>query len=315
MTFFEIAKQRFFASLRLCVRLIHFLNQQRLRSSSHRFRRYSGVQTLSRLCRDSFTVAPAVNVYKEFVALEKEMIGSLDASNFWKLHLRNYTYKPLKPLTNSVAQVEAVAEEYNFNSEIIADLRELCRNLKVSPKALFLSTYLDLIDTVMKENTVSVGIISNGRTERLSDPLGALGLFWNIVPFCQQIIEDKGEQIKNVQQSLVDIEPYTMYPLLQILSDQQTTELFFATFNFVHFHNTKNISEHTGLKFYQRRIHDKFNFPLNYAVSMEPLSGNISIRVEYDRMYFSCQDIRSMLGNYVEILKHIVNEFQRCLRW
>jgi hypothetical protein len=33
----------------------------------------------------------------------------------------------------------------------------------------------------MKENQVSVGVISNGRIERLSDPLGALGLFWNII--------------------------------------------------------------------------------------------------------------------------------------
>ncbi len=255
---------------------------------------------------EKITVVPAAKVHKEFVALEKEIIGSLDASNFWKLHLKNYTYKPLKPLTTSVDRVEAVAEEYNFGSEIIANLRECCRKLKVSPKAIFLSTYLDLIGTVMKENTVSVGVLSNGRTERLSDPFGALGLFWNIIPFCQLITEDKGVQLKNVQQSLIDIEPYVMYPLLQILSDQKKTELFFATFNFVHFHNAKNIFEQTGLKVNARRSHDKFNFPLNYAVSMESLSEKVSIRVEYDPMYFSYKHIRSMLQNYIYILKHTV---------
>jgi len=275
---------------------------------------WSSIEFFNQLCElysalkkgEEITVVPAANVHKEFVALEKEIIGSLDASNFWKLHLRNYTYKPLKPLTTSVDQVEAVAEEYNFGSEIIANLRECCRKLKVSPKAIFLSTYLDLIGSVMKENTVSVGVLSNGRTERLSDPFGALGLFWNIVPFCQLITEDKSVQIKNVQQSLIDIEPYVMYPLLQILSDQKKTELFFATFNFVHFHNAKNIFEQTGLKVNARRSHDKFNFPLNYAVSMESLSKKVSIRVEYDQMYFSCTHIRSMLQNYIEILKHTV---------
>jgi non-ribosomal peptide synthase protein (TIGR01720 family) len=256
---------------------------------------------------EEITVSIAANIYREFVALEKEIIGSQDASNFWKLHLRDYTYRPLQPLTTSVTQVESVAEEYNFGSEIIADLRECCRKLKVSPKAIFLSTYLDLIGTLVKENKVSVGVVSNGRIERLSDPFGALGLFWNIVPFCQTITEDKGVQIKNVQQSLIDIEPYVRYPLLQTLSDQKTTELFFATFNFVHFHNAKDVSEHNGLKVNRRRFHDKFNFPLNYGVSMESLSGNVSIRVEYDPMYFSCQDIRSMLQNYIEILKHTVH--------
>jgi amino acid adenylation domain-containing protein/non-ribosomal peptide synthase protein (TIGR01720 family) len=252
---------------------------------------------------EEITVVPAANVYQEFVALEKEILGSLSASNFWKLHLKDHLYKPLKPLTTSVEQVEAVTEEYKFDSEVIADLRELCQKLRVSPKALFLSTYLDLIGTVMKSNRVCVGIISNGRTERLSDPFGALGLFWNMVPFSQSISSDKGVQIKNVQQSLIDIDPYVRYPLLEILSDQQKPELFFATFNFVNFHNAKNLKADTGLKVNARRSHDKFNFPLNYAVSMSPVEGNVSLSVEYDKMYFSRQEIRSMLQNYIKMVK------------
>ena len=99
--------------------------------------------------------------------------------------------------------------------------RSLELNPYVSPKAVFLSTYLDLIGTVIRSNRVCVGVVSNGRAEKLSDPFGALGLFWNMVPFCQSIRSDKGVQIKNVQQSQIDIEPYVRYPLLEILSDQQ----------------------------------------------------------------------------------------------
>ncbi len=253
---------------------------------------------------EEITVVPSTNVYKEFVALEKEIIGSQDAADFWRLHLNNYIYKPLKPRKASVNEGEAVTQECLLNSEIIVDLQNLCRKLRVSLKAIFLSTYLDLIGTLMKTTTVGVGIVSNGRTERLSDPFGALGLFWNMVPFCQSISSDKGVQIKNVQQSLIDIEPYVRYPLLEILSDQQKPDLFFATFNFVHFHNAKNIKADTGLKVNGIRSHDKFNFPLNYAVSISPVEGNVSLSVEYDRMYFSCQEIRLMIQNYIEILKH-----------
>jgi amino acid adenylation domain-containing protein/non-ribosomal peptide synthase protein (TIGR01720 family) len=256
---------------------------------------------------EEITVVPAANVYREFVALEKEIIGSLSASSFWKLHLKDHTYKPLKPLTTSVEQVEAVTEEYNFDPEVIADLRELCRKLRVSPKALFLSTYLDLISTVMKSNRVCVGVVSNGRTERLSDPFGALGLFWNLVPFCQSLTDDKGVQIKNVQQSLIDIEPYVRYPLLEILADQQKPELFFAMFYFVNFHNAKNLKADTGLKVNLRRFYDKPNFPFKYSVSMSPVEENVSIYVEYDKTYFSRQEIRSMIQNYVEILKLTVH--------
>jgi hypothetical protein len=277
---------------------------------------WSNVEFLNQLCQfylalkkgEKITVVPAANVYQEFVALEKEIIGSLDAANFWKLHLKDHTYKPLKPLNTSVEQVEAVTEEYNFDSEILTDVRQLCGKLGVSPKALFLSTYLDLISTVIRGNRVCVGVVSNGRTERLSDPFGAFGLFWNIVPLCQPTIEDKGVQINKVQQSLIDIEPYVRYPLLKILSDQQLNpgagaELFFATFNFIHFRNAKNIFEQTSLNVNTKRLHDKFHFPLNYAVSIESLSGNVSIRVEYDSMYFSRKDICSMLQNYIEMVR------------
>jgi non-ribosomal peptide synthase protein (TIGR01720 family) len=255
---------------------------------------------------EEITVVPSANVYKEFVALEKEIIGSQDAVNFWRLHLSHHIYKPLKPCKTSVNEGEAITEECLLNSEIIYDIQKLCRKLRVSPKAIFLSTYLDLIGTLMKETTLCVGIVSNGRTEKLSDPFGALGLFWNMVPFCQSISSDKGVQIKNVQQSLIDMEPYLRYPLLQILADQQKTELFFATFNFVHFHNAKNSLAHTGLKVHGRRFHDKFNFPLNYAVSMSPFQGNATLSVEYDKTYFSRQQICSMIQNYIEMLNYTI---------
>jgi hypothetical protein len=63
------------------------------------------------------------------------------------------------------------------------------------------------------------------------------------------------------------------------------------------------VDKHTDLKIQKKMIHDKFNFPLNFAISMESLSGNVSIHVEYDRIYFSGKDIQSMLQNYVRTLK------------
>ncbi|MBW4613204.1 MAG: amino acid adenylation domain-containing protein [Desmonostoc vinosum HA7617-LM4] len=256
---------------------------------------------------EEITIATSDIVYKEFVALEKEIIESKNAVNFWKHQLKNHIYRPLNPLTTPVEEIEAVTEKYDFSSEIVANLRQLCGRLRVSPKAIFLSTYLDIIKTEIQENTVTVGIVSNGRTERLSEPFRTLGLFWNMVPFSQPTIEDKSLQIKNVHQSLINMEPYVRYPLLQILSDQEKTELFFATFNFVQFRNSKNILAHAGLNVNGIKSHDQFNFPLNYTVSMDFSVGNISIAVKYDKMYFSYKDICSMLNKYIELLKHTLH--------
>ena len=71
----------------------------------------------------------------------------------------------------------------------------------------------------------------------------------------------------------------------------------------MHFHNAKSLKADTGLKVHKRRFHDKFNFPLNYAVSMSPFQGNVTLQVEYDKTYFSRQEIRSMLQNYIEMVR------------
>jgi hypothetical protein len=46
---------------------------------------------------------------------------------------------PGNPVKSAADSQKAIEE--NFNAEIILDLRECCRKLKVSPKAIFLSTY------------------------------------------------------------------------------------------------------------------------------------------------------------------------------
>jgi hypothetical protein len=261
---------------------------------------------------EKITIATPVNhVYKEFVALEKEIINSQPASEFWKNYLSKYAYKPIEkikifPDNSGDESEEVIAEEYTLDSEITSKLQKIYRELKVSPKAVFLSAYLDLISLETKKNTAAVGIITNGRTERLSDPFKTLGLFWNLAPFYQSLIADKSLQTQKVQQNLIDIEPYVRYPLSQILADRKETELFFATFNFLHFHNAKDHFAGKNLQLKGKRFHDKFNFPLNYAVSIDPLQGDVILRVEYDKLYFTHQHIRSMMKSYIDILRQAV---------
>src|SRR5439155_26204471 len=68
--------------------------------------------------------------------------------------------------------------------ELLASLDDLARTLKVSTKAVFLAAYVDLVARETGASPVTVGVVSNGRSARLSNPLQAIGLFWNIVPFC-----------------------------------------------------------------------------------------------------------------------------------
>jgi len=247
--------------------------------------------------------APVVNTYKEFVALEREIISSADAQNFWNQHLQDHRPTRLHRLAGNTESSNETSYLHPLNAEVAGRLHRSSRDWGVSLKAILLSSYLDLMSLETSAETVTVGVVSNGRSERLSNPLKALGLYWNIVPFCARIESgDKSIQVRKVQDALIDIEPYATYPLAQILADRQTNELFFSTFNYLHFHNMKEMPTQRSLKVIGFKSHDKFHFPLNYVLSVDPFNGSIAFRVEYDRSYFSHESICSMTGNYIDLL-------------
>ncbi|MFM6401806.1 MAG: hypothetical protein ACKPFF_34440, partial [Planktothrix sp.] len=101
--------------------------------------------------------------------------------------------------------------------------------------------------------------------------------------------------------------PYVNYPLQQILLEQQKTELFFATFNFLHFHNAKISGDSSSWKITERRYHDKFHFPLNYVVSIDPLEETLTVRLESDQMYFTPDQNRLLIKKYINILKEVID--------
>ena len=239
------------------------------------------------------------NVYKEFVALEQEILASDEAAAFWDRHLEGHC--PF--LLESVAERSAGAFAEMLSPALTSRVHQWQQELQVSLKAIFLSAYLDLISSWSNREQVTAGVVSNGRSERLSDPMAATGLFWNIVPFCYSVTGEPVSRIRAVQKSLIDMDPYVTFPLKEILSRQKIEDLFFATFNFAQFHNVHQMSREGDLELLESRAHDKFHFPLNFAVEVNPFDKSLYLQVEYDSRYFDMSSIRSMAKNYITILE------------
>jgi amino acid adenylation domain-containing protein/FkbM family methyltransferase len=248
----------------------------------------------------------APNTYKEFVALEREIIASDEASAFWREHLKRRRHEPPRERVSPPAIAAATNYLADVPAGLALGLRELGRELKVSLKAILLSSYLELLGTVTDARPVTVGVVSNGRVQRLSDPLRAVGLFWNIVPFCCDAGgSDPRAHARLVQQLLIDVEPFARYPLMRIMEDQAAPDLFWATFNFLHFHDTREAVSGGELRLFGQRYHDKFHFPLNYVLSSDAAGEALKIRVEYDQLYFDGETIRSLTDAYLGLLARV----------
>jgi hypothetical protein len=87
------------------------------------------------------------------------------------------------------------------------------------------------------------------------------------------------------------------------LEQREEAELFFATFNFLHFHNLKTITQAADVRILQSRGHDRFHFPLNMTISVNPFDSQVTMRLEYDSRYFSRDSITAMVSRYTALLK------------
>jgi hypothetical protein len=170
-------------------------------------------------------------------------------------------------------------------------------------KAVLLNAYLELIAWKSAAAAPTVGVVSNGRSTRLSDPLNALGLFWVLLPVgMQEERADLGVSLRGIQEQLVAIEAHALYPLQKIEERFGPGELFFATFNFVNFHNAAQARGAAAAVLRAEAGHDKFHYPLNYLFSMGGSDGTIAVHVEYDNNYFSDSAIAGMNAELENIL-------------
>jgi len=247
---------------------------------------------------------PVDRVYKEFVALEKETMAWTEARTFWRNFLRPARYQPLKQRPLKAVTASPGPQMWPLDKRLAGALTFLARQAKVPLRTIFLSAYLELIAEESGQPVVTVGLVANGRSERLSNPLEALGLFWYMIPFCHRTDpEEKMLQIERIQKKLVELEPYLQYPLTKILNDRGRPDLFFATLNFAHFHNTQNLGAGGDLQILNRKEYDKFHYPLNYAIGVDARQGQITLTVSYDNRYFGARTIAALGARYLAILQ------------
>jgi amino acid adenylation domain-containing protein len=245
------------------------------------------------------------NVLKEFVAIEYETRASRETAMFWANQVINTTAVPTTGATygndDDVREVSVTVDWH-----VLDQLRSLSKRLKTSLKATLLSAYLEMVKSVSRVDNPTVGVIANGRNSRLSDPLHALGLFWNMVPVCLSArITDHRGRIQSLQQLLSDIEPNAIYSLRAIEQSRGTDDLFFATFNFTDFHNAVDWNRSGHPRVLSASAIDRFHWPLNLHASIASSSVGkqvLTLHFDYHPRYFTRQRVEELANELVHTL-------------
>ncbi|MBL4647968.1 MAG: amino acid adenylation domain-containing protein, partial [Gammaproteobacteria bacterium] len=257
---------------------------------------------------------PSANTYKIFVQQEQKVLDDKKIKHYWQRSLSAVNPVLLTLRTDRTDSSENRNElPVNIELVLVERLLILGKQRNVSIKSILLSAFSLAISQFIGRQDSIVGVITNGRTDSLPNSLTAIGMFWNIIPFHMQFnmntLETADMQITHRRLIEVD-ESYGRYPLPQLLNDINQQELFFATFNYIHFHHMREIPQEIvdNEMMVEPVFFDRYHYPLNLTVSRDANNDSMRFYTNFDERFISSSDARSIINNYLSILKMVVDE-------
>ncbi|AJK48485.1 putative non-ribosomal peptide synthase [Burkholderia plantarii] len=197
------------------------------------------------LARGEIAPEPPDTSYREVVALEREQLDSAELVAFWRARCAGWalddeagdedhpglsgTAAPARPEAAPGAMRQRMIA---LDAAVLQALRQRAAALGVSLKSLFVAAFHRALCEWRPQRRPVIGIVSNGRSARMSNPLGMVGLCWNLVPF------HRAEARLGAQAAfdeLAAIESHAGLPLPAIARLAGRPELLDACLNFTDF--------------------------------------------------------------------------------
>jgi hypothetical protein len=250
----------------------------------------------------------ALDVHRELVALERAALASPETAAFWSRALQSQRAPRVGPLFGNKRPAERARLVQAMGAKVGSRLMEVARQDGVSERALFLSAFLQASQQIFGSEESTVGVVTSGRSEQLSDPLGSIGLFWNILPFHLGPGPSPLTRMGEVQEALTRMVPHAHYPLAQMIADQGGAAPFFACFNFIHFHHARGFSQSSGLQVLGVEGYDRFHYPLQCTVALDADSLAVRIATEFDPTLLEAQQIDGLHERLAAALQQLARQ-------
>lgn len=246
--------------------------------------------------------------FREFVRLEKEAVNSEKQISFWQEFLADSTVNRIPRLPSFLENTSARRGKITpikVSDEISEKLKETSAALGVQVKNILLAAHLRVLALMSGQTDVVSGLIANGRPEETGSE-NVLGLFLNTLPFRQKLENGESwhELIKNTFAIESEMLPFRRFPLaeLQRLTGEQ---IFEAAFNFVSFHVYESIYRNNAAQVLSEQSFQETNFVFLATASVNPQTGKINFRLEYDSAQFTELQIENICGYYTKALNFI----------
>lgn len=234
---------------------------------------------------------PAQDPYDNYIALQGRCLDDPRAIAYWDTYsLVDECFIATQRTSGSRYETVRItlSEE---NSEVIA---QLSRASCIQEKSLYLALVIESIANVFDLNSVTLGMVVNGRPPELPQALHASGLYWNIQPFSWTKASTASQSFVDVHARLLDQTRYALYPLSAIIADPDREFRF--TFNFTSFPAFSPASSDLTEDW---RGQDVFHYPFNIGLHLDADEGGGELVVSVDSSLYS----REQATRFIDTLR------------
>ncbi|WP_304511257.1 non-ribosomal peptide synthase/polyketide synthase [Desulfopila sp. IMCC35008] len=250
-------------------------------------------------------------LFRDFIAAEQQATVDTASARFWRKTLADMSFVGLPrwpgfPLQDEgEVRVERLGiEPVDISAVVSEQLRSLARQEGLPLKSLLLAAHIRVMGFLCNQEDVVTGLVQNGRlAEEEGDRV--LGLFLNTLPFRVHLTSESwrtlAHRVHVIEQESM---PYRRYPLTEIQRSFNGRTLFESAFNFTHFHvYEKLLALDDSIQVLDEQFFEQTNFVLGVDFGLDPVSGQISLDLDYNGLELAVDQVRAIAGYYSRALE------------
>jgi amino acid adenylation domain-containing protein len=253
---------------------------------------------------------PAVS-YREFVALEREVLNSKAAQQYLSDRVRGLTVTtmPRRAASNAQERIpEVLTESVLPPAELCEELKQLATAVNIPIKSFVLAAQLKMLSMVSNQSDVTTGMVVSGRPER-EDGDRVLGLFTNTVPVRMNLSGGTWmELVKGVFEVEGEMLPFRRFPISELKTLEGGQILFETMFNFTHFYLYKTVPRISGAQVFDVKIRGASNYVFVTDCNQDFSSSQFELALSYDASLVDREQVRAVRSYLLKTLESMVKD-------
>ncbi|WP_192808401.1 non-ribosomal peptide synthetase [Xanthomonas citri] len=260
---------------------------------------------MARINGQPYEVPKPTSTFRDAIHLEQQALANEATREFWHRHMEDVEVMRLPNLNRPKADKgDRVIVKFELPLSMAQSdrIKALARAKAVPLKTVLLAAHVKVMSVMGGINDVMTYTVGNGRPEN-RDAHAVVGLFVNSLAFRQKLPGGTwSDLIHDALRTELQVLAHRRFPMAELKRQHGSEPLAETLFFFNHYHVTDVLSQWGNFSLDGLKVYAESTFPYCVNAYIEPFTGKLRVRVEYDRLQYSAQTMDLLNHCFVSVL-------------